>query len=78
MKEKMFQLQGELKKKESELSTMEKKLKSNKGRAAVNHVNSTSRDNESAAPPSSTKAHIGKSKLETRKVTVLFPIINYE
>ena len=59
MKKQISQLEGELKKKEAELSAMEKKLKNNKGRAA----------NESVVPPSA-KAHIKKSKSEMHKVIV--------
>ncbi|XP_019427713.1 PREDICTED: putative leucine-rich repeat-containing protein DDB_G0290503 isoform X1 [Lupinus angustifolius] len=66
MKKQISQLEGELKKKEAELSTAEKKLKNNKGRAPVSHMNLTSRDNDCAAPPSA-KAHIKKSKSETQK-----------
>ncbi|KAJ1391057.1 NT-type C2 domain [Sesbania bispinosa] len=66
MKKQISQLEGELKKKESELGAMEKKLKNNKGRGAVTHTNLTSRDNECAAPPSS-KAHVKKSKSEMHK-----------
>lgn len=62
MKNKISQLQGELKKKESELSIMEKKLKSIRARGPATH--------EPATTPSSTKAHMKKSKPETPKVIV--------
>ncbi|KAK8467492.1 hypothetical protein PHAVU_007G069700 [Phaseolus vulgaris] len=65
MKKKISQLEGELKKKEAELSTMEKKYKNSKGRAAVTHMNLTSKDNECAVP--SAKAHTKKSKSEMQK-----------
>lgn len=77
MKKEISQLEGVLKKKEAELSAMEKKLKNNKGRAAVAHTNLTSRDNECAAPPSS-KAHIRKSKSEMHKVIVRLPYLKSE
>lgn len=67
MKKKMSQLEGELKKKEAELSAMEKKLKNNKGRAAVTHMTSTSRDNECTVPLSA-RTHAKKSKSEMHKV----------
>ncbi|KAE9611306.1 putative transcription factor bZIP family [Lupinus albus] len=66
MKKQISQLEGELKKKEAELSDMEKKLKNNKGRAAISHMNLTSRDDECAASPSA-KAHIKKLKSEMHK-----------
>ncbi|KAI4351757.1 hypothetical protein L6164_006079 [Bauhinia variegata] len=64
MKKKISHLQGEMKKKEAELAILEKKLKNNRGQAAVTHAKVTSRDNELAAPPSSTKANV-KLKMES-------------
>ncbi|XP_061369541.1 uncharacterized protein LOC133312380 [Gastrolobium bilobum] len=68
MRKQIYQLEGELRKKEAELCAMEKKLKNNKGRAAATHTNLTSRGNEFAAPPSA-KAHTKKSKSEMHKGT---------
>ncbi|XP_028806198.1 golgin subfamily A member 6-like protein 22 isoform X1 [Neltuma alba] len=68
MKNKISQLQGEMKKKEAELNIMEKKIKSNKGRVPAAHVNLDSKD-ECAAAPSSTKASTKKTKSETLKGT---------
>ncbi|MED6222807.1 hypothetical protein PIB30_068020 [Stylosanthes scabra] len=56
MKKHISQLEGELKKKEAELSAMEKKIRNNKGR-------------DYAAPLSSAKAQIKKSKPEIEKGT---------
>ncbi|PNY10545.1 ATP binding protein [Trifolium pratense] len=61
MKKHISQLEGELKKKEAELSAMEKKLKINKGRGAAMHMNLTSRDSEAS------KANVKKSKSEMHK-----------
>ncbi|KAK4280357.1 hypothetical protein QN277_011989 [Acacia crassicarpa] len=65
MKNKISQLQREMKKKEEELNIMEKKLKNCKGRVPAAHA---SRD-ECAAAPSSTKASAKKTKSETLKGT---------
>ncbi|KAK7391384.1 hypothetical protein VNO78_19800 [Psophocarpus tetragonolobus] len=70
MKKHISQLEGELKKKETELSSMEKKLKNNKGRVAITNMNVTSRDHESSVSVTpSAKAHIKKSKSEMHKGT---------
>ncbi|KAL2324526.1 hypothetical protein Fmac_023584 [Flemingia macrophylla] len=68
MKKQLSQLEGELKKKDAELNAMEKKLKNNKGRAAVTTMNLASRDNECAEPPFA-KAHVQKSKSVRHKGT---------
>ncbi|XP_020205935.1 golgin subfamily A member 6-like protein 22 [Cajanus cajan] len=68
MKKHISQLEGELKKKETELNAMEKKLKNNKGRAAVTNMNLASKDNECAEPPTA-KAHVQKAKSVRHKGT---------
>lgn len=75
MKKQISQLEGELKKKEAELGAMEKKLKNNKGRSAVSHMNLTSRDNECAASSSFAKANVKKSKSEMHKVIPQLPYL---
>nr|KYP74807.1 hypothetical protein KK1_007500 [Cajanus cajan] len=70
MKKHISQLEGELKKKETELNAMEKKLKNNKGRAAVTNMNLASKDNECAEPPTA-KAHVQKAKSVRHKASQL-------
>ncbi|KAE9617361.1 hypothetical protein Lal_00034537 [Lupinus albus] len=59
---------GELKQKEAKLSATEKKLKNKEGQTPATHMNLASRDNEYAAPLSSTKKqHFKKSKSDMHK-----------
>ncbi|ESW24281.1 hypothetical protein PHAVU_004G116900 [Phaseolus vulgaris] len=64
MKEKISQLEGELKKKVEELSAVEKRLKNSKGPATAKSMHFASWNYESAASCSTTKEHNRKSRSE--------------